>query len=121
MFIKLTVTFEEIANAVLEAIPHGAENAITSKQLEENLSISHDLFRAAIKYLREHGAIICATSKSPGYYKPRTPSEAVEYVRCEQHRIHQLCQALRAAEIFVDGEPLYVLNRERSDSRAVKS
>lgn len=121
MIIKLTSTFEGIAQALLEAIPHGKENAVSSKELEEKLFISHDLFKSALRFLRESGAIICSTPKSPGYYRPRSANEAVDYVRTEQHRINQLCKALRAAEIFVDGKPLYILNRERSDSRAVKS
>ena len=121
MIIKLTVTFEEIANAVLEAIPHGAENAITSKQLEDLLCINHDLFKEVLRYLRENGAVICSTPRKPGYFRPRTQNEAVQYVRDEQHRITQLCKALRAAEVFVDGAPLYVLNRESESDRAVKS
>ena len=88
---------------ILDYIPAGAENAITGRQLQSVTGLDVRTIKGLIANERLHGAVICANLDGGGYFLPRTPLEAVEYVRIEQHRISSAKQALAAAEKYVEG------------------
>ena len=119
MIVQLQANYlEEISRALLEIIPHGAENAISSRKLEEMLDISHDTLRRCLRYLREGGAIICNSSTSPGIFKPDSPNECAQYLADERRRILALSRSIRAAELYADGISYYDL---LTGGRGVKS
>ena len=88
---------------LFDLIPTGKDNKITAATLKTMTGYTTRELKRAIARLRSEGAIICSSldSENGGYFKPRTPEEALEYVRTERKRIASEQRALKAAEQYI--------------------
>lgn len=93
---------------VIKFIPHGRKNAVTGKELKLLTGCDERTVKQHIANARLKGAVICSIldGNRGGYFIPKTPAEAIEYVRTEQCRINSAKAALKAAEKYVTGEEL---------------
>ena len=72
---------------VLEMIPVGFENRISSSDLETLLQVNRRDLKACISRLRRNGAIICSTlCLGGGYFKPQSREELAAWLRVERAR-----------------------------------
>jgi len=80
---------------ILEYIPKGKENAISTLELMNVLNCDMRELRKIIADLRNHGHVICSCSKG-GYYKPKTRSELQESVKMLSGKAISIFKALRS-------------------------
>lgn len=87
---------------LLDFIPVGAANAITTKELMRRSGISDKrTLQAEIHNLRERGFIICSQTEPPaGYFIAANPQEAARFVRSMESRQRQIERAIKAARKY---------------------
>lgn len=83
-----------------DLIPCGRANAVTGKQLmaitgtKELRSISKE-----VELIRRSGTPVCATTgKNPGYFRPETAKELLNYIRSFNRRLREMRRTLEALE-----------------------
>jgi len=54
--------------SIIDYIPHGRDNAITTRELQERLQITDRLVRKYVEAARGEGVIICNRQDGRGYY-----------------------------------------------------
>lgn len=88
---------------IIDYIPYGRQNAVSTDYLKAITGLDTRTIRQMIANERTQGAVICSSLKSDGggYFLPADPSEAVRYVRTEQHRIESAREALKSAVRYV--------------------
>ncbi len=76
---------------ILDIIPFGRENSISTADLARLLQAEERTVRATISRLRQQGYIICSNSDSSlgrtGYFQPRSKEELETFVNVETARI----------------------------------
>ena len=97
---------------VLDYIPKGKENAVTSMELMNILKCSMRELRFMIANARNRGEVIC--SFSGGYYLPETKEElkeSINFLQGKANSIYYVLRSQRKALEEMDGqEVLEVLN-----------
>ena len=79
----------KLDEAILAVLPVGADKALTRDIIIARVSIygqhpTERQFRAAIHDLRQAGQLICSSAgENPGYYKPATLAEVLDFVQAE--------------------------------------
>ena len=88
---------------LLDYIPTGAENAITTEDLLQCTGIPNArALRKEIHHLRERGHIICANTEPPaGYYIAADEKEAARFVRSMESRRREIGRAIKAAKQYI--------------------
>lgn len=91
---------------LLDFIPVGAKNAITTKELMRKSGISDvRILRKEIHALRERGCVICAGTEPPaGYFFAANPQEAARFIRSMESRQREIERAIRAAKVYCASE-----------------
>lgn len=85
---------------LIDYIPHGAENAITAKELARKAGFAtvRDL-QSNIHDLRVNGEVICSKTDHPaGYYIPNTIEELERFCKSMNSRSREINLAVQAAE-----------------------
>ena len=83
-----------------DLIPCGRANAVTGKQLME-ITGARDLrsISKGVELIRRSGTPVCATTgKNPGYFRPETAKELLNYVRSFNRRLREMRRTLEALE-----------------------
>lgn len=90
---------------LLDYIPTGAENAISSKELFVRSGFSSiRALQQEIHRLREQGHVICASTEPPaGYYIAADRQEAARFVRSMESRRREIGRAIKAAKKYIQG------------------
>ena len=94
---------------ITDFIPHGRKNAISGVDLQTVLNLDSRTVKKMIADARLNGAVICSIldRDNGGYFLPKSPDEAIEYVRTEQKRIESAKRALEAAEKYISSPEEY--------------
>lgn len=88
---------------VLELIPKGKKNKISSSELEALTGATPRTLTAAISRLRQSGVFICSSVHSGGYYIPKDRQELEEWVQTETKRIKTHNAAIKPARKHLKG------------------
>lgn len=83
---------------ILELIPKGKENKISSSDLEALTGSTTRTLKAAISRLRQNGVFICSSVYSGGYYQPKNMQELAAWVNTETMRIKTHNAAIEPAK-----------------------
>lgn len=90
---------------IREFIPVGRNNAISMRELSEQLNISPRTTRAIIQKARADGEPICSDWENGGYYLPNDSTEAKTYLNQQRARIRSARAALNGViEYIKDGD-----------------
>ncbi|MGN0655624.1 MAG: hypothetical protein ACI4KR_02430 [Ruminiclostridium sp.] len=87
---------------IVELIPRGKQNAISSTRLVNRSGLSDRDLREAIFQARKSGAAIC--SSVHGYYMPNSVDEALEYFYAQRKRVITGNIALNSVRRYIDEE-----------------
>lgn len=89
-------------NDLLQYIPVGRENAITSKELIRRARLKDARTLSVLIHIaRITGAVICSANDKPhGYFLPANPDEAVQFTRAMESRIREIKAANRSAKEY---------------------
>lgn len=79
---------------LLNLIPHGKDNAILGRDLENVLKIDPRTRYSLIESARRDGLIICACDR--GYYQPETHAEMLSYYETAHARAVSILSTLKA-------------------------
>lgn len=86
---------------ILDLIPYGRDNSISTAELAKLLQTKQRTVRATISRLRRQGCIICSNSDSSigqtGYFQPTNREELETFVRIETLRINTHTAAIKSA------------------------
>ena len=86
---------------ILDLIPYGRDNSISTAELAKLLQTKQRTVRATISRLRRKGYIICSNSDSSlgrtGYFQPISKEELETFVRIETLRINTHTAAIKSA------------------------
>lgn len=86
---------------ILDLIPFGRENSISTAELARLLQAEQRTVRATVSRLRRQGFIICSNSDSSigrtGYFQPVSKEELETFVRIETLRINTHRAAIKSA------------------------
>lgn len=88
---------------ILELIPKGKENKISSSELEALTGATPRTLKAAISRLRQSGVFICSSVHSGGYYRPKNDHELKDWVNTETTRINTHTAAIYPAKKHLKG------------------
>lgn len=99
---KIEILKEKLQRT-LDLIPYGKENAVSAEDLRLAVGYgSRRELKSALHELREAGAVIIGIMDGcGGFYRPRTPAEALDYVRIERKRLRTHKRGLKSAELYV--------------------
>lgn len=88
---------------LIDYIPHGAENAITAKELARKAGFAtvRDL-QSNIHDLRVNGEVICSKTDHPaGYYIPDTKEELERFCKSMNSRSREISLAVKSAKKMI--------------------
>ena len=88
---------------ILDLIPKGKENKISSSELEALTGATPRTLKAAISRLRQSGVFICSSVYSGGYYQPKNKQELAAWVNTETMRINTHNAAIAPAKKHLKG------------------
>ena len=91
---------------LLDYIPTGADNPVTTAQLMQMTGIaSPRILRREIHDLREKGHVICSSTEPPaGYFIPADKEEAARFIRSMESRRREIGRAIKAAKQYMKTE-----------------
>lgn len=85
------------SSRIEDFIPHGAENAITAREISRLTGLSRRRVTLAIETARKSGILICSDSCN-GYFLPVTRAEAQRCIRALRSRWKHQARTLAAME-----------------------
>lgn len=86
-----------LPDSVVQAIPHGRNNAISRAMLRQQLNVSDREMRRAIEEARQNGTLIISHSDGSGYYI----AEDISEIRAQYWR-----EKSRLKHIYASSKPL---------------
>lgn len=105
---------------ILQYIPHGKENAITSKELGKLLGIHERYARAEMKRLQRKGVRIVSSSKTKGYWLTEDWEEIGEFLREHDSRIKTECLNVAELKRRYDEHMGYEVVKVRGHTRKIR-
>lgn len=85
------------SSQIEDFIPHGAENAVTTRELSRLTGLHPRRVTLAVETARKSGFLICSDSRS-GYFLPVTRAEAQRCIRALRSRWKHQARTLAAME-----------------------
>ncbi len=87
---------------IVELLPIGKENAISTADLKTASGISNiRALRAAVARERKLGEVILS-SKNGGYYRPATEQEVKEFIKTNSKEAKSILYGLRSAKQYLN-------------------
>jgi Mn-dependent DtxR family transcriptional regulator len=87
---------QTFASRLLDLIPFGEENAVSTKELASLLNCHWREITLTVHYLRRKGHVICSCQR--GFFKPERRDEIEHFVRTMRSRCKHIKAAAASAE-----------------------
>lgn len=105
---------------IMDLLPEGRENAVSTKTLMSVFNCSERVLRAMVAAERIKGAVICS-APSGGYFRPGNREELLEFYRVLEGQAKSIFVALKSTrevlQIPEGQQDLECMEREKEDGR----